>query len=453
MAEVLFRLGSKAQYDALAVKDSNTLYWLEDAQLMYKGDVLYAVGAEATQIASGLMSASDKKKIDSIPLGHTFPEKVGNYLYEISYDTYEYADGYEYMERYHYIPSCSAVRKDNFIGRNLDWYYDNCPNFLIRTKAVNKRHSTIGVAFAGGYLTDDIASSGIEHKYYKYLPFSMSDVINDCGVYCNMNVVPAGDKGYTTGTHPDKQGLCQLMLPRYVCDYASSAKEALALLDNMNVYAPLNVIGQECHFLLCDSINSYVIEFINNEMVVYSNTDEDYFPIPNDEAIITNFYLSGWNGECKTVYGGYSEEEVRATGLTDHSQGIERYTHIHNAYNDIHTLTDMDELMKSLKYTLTYHRDTDPFWYSEFTGDYTKEGFGNLTIYSQKSDFNDIVNHSIEEYEKHERGDKIWISKHTCIYDIDNKKIIVYSEEDFNHRYEFKLHIPGTIESLEWGEF
>lgn len=399
MAEVIFRSGTKAQFDALPQKDSNTLYWLEDAQLLYKGNLLYAVGADATDVISGLMSASDKRKLNAIPLGHTVPEKVGYYLYEITYSQYDYSDGYEYMKRYQHIPSCSAIRKNNYVGRNLDWKFDEHPNFVIRTKAINGRHATIGVAFAGDGFTDDAANSGVELPEYKYLPFKMSDIINDCGVYCNMNVVPAGDKGYTTGTHEGKQDLCQLMIPRFVCDYASSAKEALELLNNMNIFAPLNLIGEECHLLLCDEQDTYIIEFVQNNMVVYSNTDSFYDPIPNDKAIITNFYLDGWNGECKTVYGGYSEDEVRETGLTDHAGGIERYQHIIDGYENLHTIKDMEELMKSIKYTLSYHKDTDPFWFSEFIGDYSEAGFGNLTIYNNQEDFKDIVEYCIEKYE------------------------------------------------------
>ena len=48
MANVIFKQGTRAQYDAIATKDSNTLYWLSDTQELFKGDVLYGKGAEAT---------------------------------------------------------------------------------------------------------------------------------------------------------------------------------------------------------------------------------------------------------------------------------------------------------------------------------------------------------------------------------------------------------------------
>lgn len=69
MANVIFKQGTRAQYDALSAKDSNTLYWLSDTQELFKGDVLYGKGAEATALASGLMSAADKKKLDDLSVG------------------------------------------------------------------------------------------------------------------------------------------------------------------------------------------------------------------------------------------------------------------------------------------------------------------------------------------------------------------------------------------------
>lgn len=66
MANVIFKVGTKAQYNALETKDTNTLYWLTDVLELYKGEALYGTGAEATNLASGLMSAADKAKLDTI---------------------------------------------------------------------------------------------------------------------------------------------------------------------------------------------------------------------------------------------------------------------------------------------------------------------------------------------------------------------------------------------------
>lgn len=69
MANVLFKIGTRAQFDAIVTKSETTLYWLSDTQQLYKGDVLFGTGALATQAAAGLLSAEDKKKLDALVAG------------------------------------------------------------------------------------------------------------------------------------------------------------------------------------------------------------------------------------------------------------------------------------------------------------------------------------------------------------------------------------------------
>lgn len=69
MANVLFKVGTKAQFQAITTKSETTLYWLTDTQELYKGDVLFGTGALASQSAAGLLSAEDKKKLDALVAG------------------------------------------------------------------------------------------------------------------------------------------------------------------------------------------------------------------------------------------------------------------------------------------------------------------------------------------------------------------------------------------------
>ena len=63
---VIFKIGARAQFDALVTKNQNTLYWLTDTQELYKGDVLFGKGALATETAAGLLSAEDYKKLQEL---------------------------------------------------------------------------------------------------------------------------------------------------------------------------------------------------------------------------------------------------------------------------------------------------------------------------------------------------------------------------------------------------
>ena len=69
MAKVRFYFGLQEKYDALTDRDSLALYFIEDTKRLYKGDILIASGADATSMASGLMSAEDKIKLDALVAG------------------------------------------------------------------------------------------------------------------------------------------------------------------------------------------------------------------------------------------------------------------------------------------------------------------------------------------------------------------------------------------------
>ena len=66
MANVLFKIGTRAQFDAIATKSETTLYWLSDTQELYKGDVLFGKGALVSETAAGLLSAEDYKKLKEL---------------------------------------------------------------------------------------------------------------------------------------------------------------------------------------------------------------------------------------------------------------------------------------------------------------------------------------------------------------------------------------------------
>lgn len=69
MANVIFKVGTSKQYEAIQPKDQNTLYWLTDTQQVFKGDTLFGVGANATEALAGLLSAEDKKRLDKLVEG------------------------------------------------------------------------------------------------------------------------------------------------------------------------------------------------------------------------------------------------------------------------------------------------------------------------------------------------------------------------------------------------
>ena len=66
MANVIFKTGTSAQYNALTERPVTTLYWLEDTKEIRKGNELYGVGRLATTELAGLMSPIDKQNLDRL---------------------------------------------------------------------------------------------------------------------------------------------------------------------------------------------------------------------------------------------------------------------------------------------------------------------------------------------------------------------------------------------------
>lgn len=66
-----------SKYAAIETKDALALYWIEETQQLFKGDVLYGTGAEASETAAGLLSKEDyiqlKKLIDAGPANTLTP--------------------------------------------------------------------------------------------------------------------------------------------------------------------------------------------------------------------------------------------------------------------------------------------------------------------------------------------------------------------------------------------
>lgn len=109
----------RSKYDALATKDPNALYWIEETQELLKGDILFGVGAEASEKATGLLSAKDyaklQKLIADIGLESAAPGQI----------PYMGIDGF--------IWSNVALRRDNYFNYKADFVPQNGEICLVDT--------------------------------------------------------------------------------------------------------------------------------------------------------------------------------------------------------------------------------------------------------------------------------------------------------------------------------
>ena len=66
MANIVFKIGQKEEFEKLQLKDPHTLYWIYDALELWKGDELYGVGRAATNELAGLLTPEYKAKLDRL---------------------------------------------------------------------------------------------------------------------------------------------------------------------------------------------------------------------------------------------------------------------------------------------------------------------------------------------------------------------------------------------------
>lgn len=396
----------------------------------------YAAGTPVTVVYQ-LATPTDTP----IPKGKSYGEnltKVDDYMYNIVYNEIDRAYAKEFIRNNYFniAGACSSVRKGNFFGRNYDWKYDNTAYYIVNVTHEAAKYSSIGIAGGFSRMTNDFAESGETSDLYRVLPYATLDGINEKGVVANINVVPAGDKGRTTGTTPTgehRETLCQMSLVRYVLDNFATAQDAVDdIVAHVSVYAP-NVAGAgELHLMIADANNTFVIEFINNQTVVRDM--ESYY---DGRTYMTNFYLDG-----TTVN---SDNHINFSSVTDYGSGLERYNIISDGFNNINSVATMTELMTSLNFTNAYQSNTSPAWNTEFVS----EEMG-LTVHSASSDFEPIVNAAIAGFADATRNGKYWITCHTSVYDIQAKKMyLIFQENSSSTQREIAYRTyQSTISSI-----
>lgn len=396
----------------------------------------YAAGTPVTVVYS-LATPTDTP----IPKGKSYGEnltKVDDYMYNIVYNEIDrdYAKEFIRNNYFNIAGACSSVRKGNFFGRNYDWKYDNTAYYIVNVTHEAAKYSSIGIAGGFSRMTNDFAESGETSDLYRVLPYATLDGINEKGVVANINVVPAGDKGRTTGTIPTgehRETLCQMSLVRYVLDNFATAQDAVDdIVAHVSVYAP-NVAGaSELHLMVADANNTFVIEFINNQTVVRDM--ESYY---DGRTYMTNFYLDGTTVD--------SDNHINFSSVTDYGSGLERYNIISDGFNNVNSVATMTELMTSLNFTNAYQSTTSPAWNTEFVSEEV-----GLTVHSESSDFEPIVNAAIAGFADATRNGKYWITCHTSVYDIQAKKMyLIFQENSSSTQREIAYRTyQSTISSI-----
>ncbi|MBA7525632.1 hypothetical protein ES705_17785 [subsurface metagenome] len=166
-------------------------------------------------------------------------------------------------------------KNNSLFGRNFDWYDGG--KLILFTQPENGYKSIsmvdlFSLKYYSGLDIDQISSS----EYWR-LAFSTFDGMNECGVAVGCLVSP----GMITSDDPAKQDLDSLEFMRLALDYAQNVSEVIDLWENFNMdYGS----GPDLHYMVADAQgNSAVIEWINGEMEVITNTQP--------WQVVTNFRI------------------------------------------------------------------------------------------------------------------------------------------------------------------
>ena len=357
--------------------------------------------------------------------------KIEDFLYEIQYGNIDY----EYAKQ-HFIDTpiggCSSIRKGNYFGRNFDWLYDNQVQFVVHTPSSFDHYAVLGVSGIIPGINkdtvdqDDIIVEGVD--MFKLLPFYLLDGINEKGLFCTHNVVPLDDTDSPTreikAVKEEKDRICIPMLVRYVLDRFSSAKQAILFLkEHVTLYFSdimIDTWQYQSHFLIGDSTETYVLEFIKGEMLIYKMN------------YITNFPITG------VQFGKFNFIQYPPTqyGMHKYGMGLERWDEIVMAYRFCDNIGYMRRLLNSIKYSNTYN--PLHFWYSELCK-YPDDNGQPITVDTPKELCTNAKNQLIEDYNNRDRDNpKVWITCHSSIYNLRNKTLYLVNQEN-DQGYDFSL--------------
>lgn len=337
--------------------------------------------------------------------------KIAPYTHEITFNDFRYDDNLDTINN---APAfgCSSVRNGDFYGRNFDYIYNDTPEFVVKMKGSDSRYGSISVCQHWG-LRDDELEAGKYDKQLELIPNLALDGINEKGVTANINVVPYDDVTKVEGTNPEGEKLHMLHMVRFVLDKADSADKAVELLKTRNIYGDLHK-SHYLHMMVADKDKTYIIEFLDNKLVAQEKT--------GNEQVMTNFYCN-------------------LPEITNHAMGIERYKILQDGYDTVNSVDSMAELMKKASFIHLPELNLSTAWGSD-TG-YSQSEI-KVNTDEEKTLWFDLYLKKYNPFIASESNRKnpdsgVWITVHNTNYDMKNKTLKLYFQQDYNKSYDYQL--------------
>lgn len=368
--------------------------------------------------------------------------KIAENFYEATYTDYDYDFLLErrYSNMDYLAGGCSAIKNGNFLGRNFDFVYGDISNVLIRTPHTNERYATVGMVAGLFWLTTSKIEGTLTEEQSKIIPLNILDGINEKGVAIEINCVNAVDVGgRTKHTNPGKKKVSELAVVRYLLDHASSAENAIEILNEIDIVNDfeMDTMGLtsrefEVHFMITDKDKSYLVELDNTK------PDGEKMVVLENQGISTNFYVHGTDFDKNTYL--------------DHSMGVERYKKLSDLKPEMTSLAKTKETMESVRYTNSslLEGEYDPKLGNGYTCYSDHPTFGENPIYYANigEHIEEIEASMVEEHaetmkfinkETKENPNSFWCTCFTSCYDLINKTVDVAIYEDYTHYHHFGI--------------
>lgn len=406
------------------------------------GSMLFFVGAamscQAVEngFADGSLSYSDYSQLDK-------------YLVGVTLTDYNYQQ-YMQSRRSIGLGACSAVWNDSYFGRNYDFFLDNSKQAVVKVPSAEGRFSSIGIGclyYEGADLPETL----------NVLSYTTVDGINENGVAITINVCTKEDAeahgGYipADGLNPGKPDLSVIAVVRYVLDNAKSAEQIVNVLKNdVNIVNDFPLLeGTGIHFMIADKNKHYIVEFVNNQLVVSEDTVmTNFFNTLHDKAIAEGHNDSDGNGIETFIKDG-----ADANYKQEYPHGVERYKVLKQYYDEGKlSMEDMAKLMQRVRYRQVYRSDVldaDHYFYSEDASPYTYTTIED--VYNDKSTYYNAMKaewdpkwadgKTWDDF----RGTGIWQTVNTSVYDLNKLMFLLYIQEEYDKAYHFSLTVEDIM--------
>lgn len=418
-------------------------------------------------------------------------------IFEVNYDKVDYDIGDEFWAKNNDNwdnGGCTAVTKEisnghRIVGRNMDLNIARKAAYVVRTKATEDEYRTLGLAYTFREYApyyEEVKEKGITDEFKNILPFLCDDVMNDQGLHIEVNMrhgevdFAGNDQFSLQSTNPNGERRVHMFeLPRYIGAHCKTVKEAKEYIKKLDIYSKYGYWNY-C-FIISDSVeydgaktHASLLEFseigflgetynslepevpvtavnwIDDTPETLANIDWIGIGPTNQEKYVkvnalaqANFYLNWW---------AYQRQDMKS--------GEGRWLTVQSLINDVDSVEQMYDLMRTISYSWfytkfadcsTYHFDPRSENLGEFQGatyDFIY-GEGYQDIIPELFDAYTQTVRDMESREVKEQDGTLWESTFTEVVDVTEQTIMVRFFENEDLRFNIGFDGITKLDKIE----